>query len=120
MAFNVGDLEPQNGSVFCAIQVGKAWVHGTNSSKTSPALVRVFADGNVASGHHAEMRAIQLARRLGGKIRKVVVIRWNKAGLITMAKPCAHCERMLLDEGIRPSKIWFSNWNREMEQLSSD
>lgn len=109
-------LEPKPGRVVCLIQVGKSWVIGENDpERTSPKLRRQYSNGDATYGTHAEDRALQLARRIGGKIKRVLVLRWDKSGVLTMARPCQYCAARFVQEGVRPRKIAWSNWAGEIE-----
>jgi hypothetical protein len=104
--------EPQLGQTLCLIQVGQKWISGTNDpARTSPRLERRFSNGDTTYGTHAEDRALQLARRIGGKIRRVLVLRWDKKGKLTMARPCFHCGSRLALAGVRPKRVAWSDWN---------
>ena len=102
------------GKVVCLIQVNKQWIIGENSEKSSPKLERRFSNGDTTYGTHAEDRALQLARRIGGKIKRVLVLRWDKHGKLTMARPCAFCAARLVQENVRPRRIAWSNWEGEI------
>lgn len=102
------------GKTVCLIQVGKRWVIGENAPKTSPKLRRTFPDGQSTYGTHAEDRALQLASRSGGKIRRVIVLRWTKRGTLSMARPCRHCEARLRLAGVKMRDLWYSDWNGEV------
>ena len=103
------ELAPQPGNVVCAIQVGNRWLVGMNSKKTSPKLRKKYSDGHLTFTHHAEARALQLVNRVGGKIKKVIVMRWNKHGKVDMARPCLHCMRLLMEANIKSKHVWYTN-----------
>src|SRR5690606_12991933 len=101
--------EPMPGHVGCIIRVGKRWVIGFNDrTKTSPAFIKRMPDGEIKNTRHAEAHALQLARRAGGQIKRVVVLRWTKKNKLAMAKPCEHCQELLDAEGIPHGKIFYS------------
>ena len=102
------------GKTICLIQVGKRWVIGENTPKTSPRLARRFPDGQSTYGTHAEDRALQLASRSGGKIRRVVVLRWTRAGRLSMARPCPYCEARLVAAGVKLRNVNYSDWSGEV------
>jgi len=87
-AQTVTGRRPIPGKTVCLLLVGNQWIYGENDrEKTSPQLEKCTPDGAKRYTLHAEERALQLARRVGGKIRKVLVLRWTKAGELTMARP---------------------------------
>jgi len=103
-------INPVPGKVMCLIRVGKhKWVIGFNSDKTSPRFMKRKPDGHVTHSQCAEMRALQLAKRAGGKIREVIVMRWTKRGRLAMAKPCPACQEMLWIAGVRARDVMYSN-----------
>lgn len=103
-------VSPTNGKVMCVMRVGKKYVVGVNDQKTSPGFKRVMSNGDTKHTRHAEVHALQLAKRSGGKIKEVVVLRWTKAGRMTMAKPCIHCKEKLEEAGVPNRIIWYSDW----------
>ena len=94
--------------------VGNRLIFGENSPKTSPKLTRTFPDGKQTCGTHAEDHALQLAARSGGKIRRVVVLRWTKSGKRSMARPCPYCEARLLTAGVKMRNVSYSDWSGEV------
>lgn len=108
-------IHKQPGKVVCLIQVGKQWVIAENDrEKTSPRLVHARPDGTIVKTIHAEARALKLAARIGGKIKRVIVLRWTKGGRLSMAKPCAHCATLLSLAGVNSKKISWSNEHGEI------
>ena len=100
----------ENGKVVCVIRAGNRYVVGVNDDKTSPGFVRKMSNGDIKSSRHAEVHALQLAKRAGGKIREVVVLRWTKSGRMTMARPCKHCKEQLDKYGVKDRIIKHSDW----------
>jgi len=102
---------PRPGKTICLIQAGKHWVVGENNpEKTSPKLKRAMPNGHSTYTIHAEDRALQLADRNGGKIKRVIVLRWTKSGRLSMARPCEACEARLLEAGVKHRQISYSDW----------
>jgi len=99
-----------HGKVVCIVRAGKRYVVGINDEKTSPKWTRRMSNGDIKSSRHAEMHALQLAERSGGKIKEVIVLRWTKRGRLTMARPCQHCKEKLEARGVSERIIWHSNW----------
>jgi cytidine deaminase len=109
-------IEPALGATICLIRVGKKWVIGTNDrNKTSPAFKKFLPDGSVLFTRHAEAHAIQLAERQGGRMKRVMVIRWKKNGEMAMAKPCYNCLSKLREKGIKDNMIYFTNETGEVQ-----
>lgn len=107
------------GRVVCLIQVSNRWVIGLNNQeRTSPHYERILPDGTRRSTEHAEMRALQMARKIGGKIRQVIVLRFKKNWEVSMARPCSACYQMLIEAGIPDRKIYYSGWNGELERMN--
>jgi len=63
---------------------------------------------------HAEVAAI-IRAKTDLKRTSILVIRVNKSGKLTMAKPCQHCLAYLDFVGIK--NCYFSNKNGEIERL---
>lgn len=111
-------VKPKPGKVLCLIKVGNRWVVGENDqSRTSPAFMKRLSDGAITMTQHAEARALQLARRAGGRIKDVIVLRWTKRGKLSMAKPCAHCTEMLWKSGVKARDVRFSNWDGNIQEF---
>lgn len=104
-------ISPVHGRVVCVIRTGKRYFIGINDDKTSPKWQRKMSNGDVKSSRHAEMHALQLAQRVGGKIKEIVVLRWTKRGKLTMARPCSHCKKRFDEAGINQRIIWHSDWD---------
>ena len=83
----------------------------TNTDKTHPKYKRKYPDGSWGANMHAEMSALRFARP-GDELE---VIRVNKCGQITMAKPCPECQKEIEKAGI--SKVRYTNWDGEWEEL---
>ena len=112
-------IEPRLGGVVCLLLAGKRWIVGWNSPKTSPALQRSIGDGKSEKAtRHAEAHALQLARRAGGKIRAVYVLRWTKQGRLTMARPCPHCSELLWKAGVPARIVHYSDWEGKMRNMA--
>lgn len=109
-------VEPALGATVCLIKTGNRWVIGSNDRhKTSPKFKKFLPDGSVLFTRHAEAHAIQLARRVGGRIKKVVVIRWKKNGEMAMSEPCYNCKRLLKEAGVKNNNIYFTNDRGEFQ-----
>jgi deoxycytidylate deaminase len=83
--------------------------------------VMIFRGGAlVATGYnHEDIHAEQVAlgklwpdHRVG---TRVVSIRLRKNGELGMAKPCAKCEAMLREAGVK--SVMFSNYEGQMEKM---
>lgn len=90
---------------------GKSTIRiGINQDKTNPRFVRFYKDGHSCSSLHAEMDAI-IAAKPGDKL---IIIRWNKGGEITMSRPCNHCMKHIINSGI--DEIVYSVWNGSFQK----
>lgn len=85
--------------------------------KTSPAWRKQYPDGAVRYTRHAEAAALQLAERYGGKIKSVLVIRLDKKGNATMAKPCPDCMERLWKAGVRARDVQYTDWKGDVVEL---
>ena len=56
-----------------------------------------------------------LALRYYRKGDTIEVLRFNKAGKATMAKPCKHCQRALIKAGV--TKIRYTDWFGNFQTL---
>ena len=83
--------------------------HGHNKTKQHPILLKKYK----LYSTHAECDVI-LKSKNEGNILIVVRVR-RQDGKFTMAKPCKKCMSFIKDSGIK--KIWFTNWNGELEFL---
>lgn len=93
---------------------GKSLVRiGINTDKTHPQFQRVYSNGEENYSLHAEMDVLRFAKP-GDSI---FVMRWDKSGERTMAKPCAHCQRYLHQAGI--NDVTYSDWDGKLVSLSS-
>lgn len=108
------------------VVIGKSMFVGTNHYKTHPELLMEDKhSGEHYSSHHAEMDALLKAKRALGtsfdrhvKKMKLFVLRVDRRGNITMAKPCRHCERKLMNAGLLRKNIYFTNYNGEWETMN--
>ena len=99
--------------------------YGINHYKTHPDLVmRGRNNDEEFSSTHAEMDALLRAKRALGiafnkhvKKMKIYVIRVNKKGELSNAKPCCFCESTLLAHGLKPKNIFYSNENGDIVSL---
>ena len=82
---------------------------GHNKTKQHPILLKKYK----LYSTHAECDVI-LKSKNEGNILIVVRVR-RQDGKFTMAKPCKKCMSFIKDSGIK--KIWFTNWNGELEFL---
>lgn len=106
------------GRVVCLILVGKSWLLGvSDKTKTSPAFVKRMPDGALIATRHAEMHALQLAKKQKAKVKKMLVLRFGARGNVTMARPCKHCQKNLRESGIRPSLIQYSDFNSTIRKM---
>jgi len=112
------------GTTVCVIFSGKQVIVGYNDrKKTSPSWTKLYNNRPpVPSSRHAEEHAIQLLSRLGDRsikrVKKVVVLRWNKKRQLSMARPCQFCSDKLWGIGIKQSSVLFSNEEGEIERYS--
>lgn len=105
--------------IVCVAWVGSTPYVGWNSFKTTPDCFRRHPDGEVVYGRHAEDHCIgKIPRDANGASIKVVMFRLKKNGMGN-AKPCKNCERKLLDRGIKPRNIWFTNSDGLFVRLST-
>ena len=78
---------------------------GVNTDKTHPQFHRTYSNGDDGYTLHAEMDVVRFAKPGD----RVFVLRWDKSGERTMAKPCPHCMRYLYQAGIR--EVHYSDWD---------
>lgn len=81
---------------------------GTNQNKTHPKYRRKYADGSFRSHLHAEMDVLRFAEP--GDI--IYVLRFDKRGNLTMAKPCKFCQKHIRLHGIKT--VHYSDWDGNM------
>lgn len=107
------------GNTVCLINVGNRWLIGqADRNRTSPHWEKFYENRKqVKYTRHAEAHALQLADRIGGKIKKLIVLRFRKDGTITMAKPCFHCQEMLKEHGIPFKIVYYSDDKGEIQCL---
>jgi len=82
---------------------------GTNARKTHPRFVRVFENGICDSHLHAEMSVLRFAKP--GDV--IIVLRWKKSGVLSMSKPCIHCQGFLKSAGIK--EVHYTDCNGEFK-----
>lgn len=113
---------PKKGYVVCLILVGNSWVVGNNDRlDISKKYEKVTRDGQRKRySRHAEEHALSLAKKKGGKIRRVIVLRWLKKGAVhsVMAKPCPSCHSLLNEAGVKDRDIFYSDWNGEIRCMN--
>lgn len=113
------DHVASKGNTICLINVGNRWLIGqADRNRTSPRWKKLYENRQqVKYTRHAEAHALQLANRIGGKIKKLIVLRFRKNGTIAMAKPCSHCQEMLIEHKIPFGIVYFSDDNGEIQCL---
>jgi len=94
-------------------KVGSSYRWGVNSNKESAKLKRKYKDGTYGYHLHAEMDLIRKCKE--GTVKVIHVIRFQKDGKVTMAKPCTHCQGFLRDHGI--IKVYYTNWDGKWEVM---
>lgn len=104
---------------FAMATIGKVKILGWNNKKTRPQLARIAEDGAALAGHHAEMHVLYKIPSKKRKKAKIYVMRVTKTGKITMSKPCSHCTKTLLTEGVLRKNIWYTNSLGEWECLAN-
>ena len=91
---------------------GKLVRAGVNSKKTHPRFYRDYPDGTSGGHMHAEMDVLRFAQP-GDEIE---VVRYQKCSHnLTMAKPCHHCMKHIVDAGIK--RVRYTNWDGDWEEL---
>lgn len=75
-----------------------------NTRKTHPGL-RYYTNWPIL---HAESRCILSHGLDNCNGLELLVVRINKAGLLTMAKPCPVCQELVSDVKIK--RVWYSDW----------
>lgn len=93
-------------------KIGNSYVVGINSNRSSTKFLRKYPDGTISGHLHAEM---DLLRQLKNIPSHITVVRVNKNGELTMAKPCKYCQHFLKLYGVR--SVTFTNWSGEFETL---
>lgn len=86
---------------------GTSVIFGTNSSRCSTKFERVHPDGTKGFHLHAEMDLIRKFEP--GTLRQINVVRFSKAGKLTMSKPCEYCQAFLRKHGVK--KVNYTNWD---------
>lgn len=76
----------------------------TNTLKTHPKYHRQAKSGHYIASMHAEMNACRFAKP-GDTL---YVLRVNKEGRLTMARPCALCQDAIKEAQI--SRCYYTNW----------
>lgn len=106
-------------STQCIIWVGNQPITAWNDGKTSPKFLVKHEDGNTSASGHAEGRALQKAGNADLKNARVYVMRFLASGNLSMAKPCKHCEYLLLSRGIKPRNIRYTQEDGSWQKLKS-
>lgn len=98
--------------VAAALYRGKSLIRiGVNTDKTHPQFHRVYKNGEEGYSLHAEMDVARFAKPGD----KVFVMRWDKSGERTMAKPCSHCMKYLAKVGVE--FVIYSDWNGDFVKM---
>lgn len=98
--------------VVAILKRGKAVVKiGACTHKTHPKSSKKFKSGDVVHSMHAEANVLRNYKP-GDQL---IVLRFTKAGELTMAKPCPHCQEQI--EKLDLKKVVYSNWDGELVRL---
>ena len=81
---------------------------GVNRYRNDPALVQI---GDVS--YHAE--AVVLSKAGDARGATIYIARIAKSGVLAMAKPCARCQELLLENGI--GTILYTSGFTEVQKL---
>ena len=108
------NLKPPGGHRHFAVAVvGNKKYLGWNNYKTRPQLQRMLKDGTFSALYHAETHALYKVPKNKRSQAKIYVCRVTKGGKFTYSKPCPHCIKTLLTEGISAKQIWYTNHDGE-------
>ncbi len=111
------EMAMSNGCAFhlaAFLKRGKTLIRiGVNQDIQHPRFFR-HSNGNHFAFLHAEMDAL-IASRPGDTL---IVTRWQKNGIVTMSRPCKHCQEFIKKAGI--GKVIYSNWNGDYVQERFD
>jgi len=109
---------PGRAHVAALARLGNSFWMGINNRKTHPDARKILKDGFVSSCIHAEMDAIvKIPRDVRHKI-KLFVMRFQKNGKLTMAKPCPTCHTFILSQGIDMKNVYYTDWDGEWQCLN--
>ena len=108
------DREVYRWSTVAVAKYRNTLVEGWNSNKTSPKYFYEHKESDYekhsAYNRHAEAHLLQQLDPAWDRRKiKIFVCRINKAGEISMAKPCPSCQIKLSREGILAKNIYYTN-----------
>lgn len=87
---------------------------GVNKRRTHPEISNhPYHEGHV--GIHAELDCILKVDKEDLSSYKMLVLRVDKKGKLSMSKPCPGCQSLLKQFNV--SETWYSNKNGEIEKL---
>jgi hypothetical protein len=87
---------------------------GINKRRTHPEISKhPYHEGYV--GIHAELDCVLKVDSEDLSDYKMLVLRVDRKGKLTMSKPCSGCQSLLKQFNV--SETWFSNKNGEIEKL---
>lgn len=93
--------------LFAWTKIGKSYVYGVNSTKSSTRFGRRYPNGLMGYHLHAEMDLLKKIK--GFDVKEISIVRFTKSGTLTMAKPCRFCQKFLKKAGIK--RVNYTDWN---------
>lgn len=107
-----------SGKMLAAVAVvGKTMWIGNNNHKSHPMMVKKFSNGEENSCCHAEVNALAKVPRQCRHRAELYVIRFQRNGNLSMARPCALCRRFLSYNGIDFRNVYYTNWDGEWDRM---
>ena len=99
--------------------LGKSTYVGFNNFKTHPAGLKECRNSSVesCSCNHAEVSAIAKVPRQSRHKLILYVMRFLASGEVSMAKPCALCEKFLSDNEIDLRNVFYTDWDGNWKKL---
>jgi deoxycytidylate deaminase len=85
---------------------------GTNGYKSHPIARRCYPKSEMETFDlHAEMSILHCAR----PDDVLIVLRFQKSGQLSCARPCPLCSRLIQKSGL--SRVYYSDWNGVLTEL---
>lgn len=107
--------------VIAVARVGKNLYIGWNSSKTSPAFVRVYpATSSTNYTRHAEMHVLgKLPVNADPRKVRIYVLRLRSDSTLGIARPCDFCMRELRNFGIKDRNVYYIDYSGHWNNLGN-